>query len=799
MTDKFRLPANLLTPELDPADLGFSDTSELAPLEGLIGQGRAAEALEFGLRMESRGFNIYVSGPAASGRSSIARAMATRAARLRPSPVDWCFVNNFQDPNKPHSLSLPPGRGRAFKEAMAQLIQSLCRDIQKLFESTKHLEAKAKIEEETQDRKKALFEELAEFGRERGYGFKETPGGFQLLPLRADRPMTEKEMAALTKAEREEIARKGRALDSEIREFQVRLHALDHESDRRLRDLDREVVQGVLEARLEPLRRSFGDLPRARDYLRAVHEDILANYGDFLPPEPAAQPPAWEAESDESDLTRYEVNLVVEHRPDGGAPVVEESNPTYSNLVGNIERKVHLGVVYTDFTQIRAGALLQASGGYLILNGLDLLSSPFSWNSLKRVLRTGEVKIEEPEEVFGFSTTVLRPQAVPVDVKVILVGPAYLFQLLQAYDEDFQKIFKVKADFDIHVPRDRRQDRLYACFVARLCDREGLPHFTSGAVAEVIRYACRLAERNDRLSLRLGFLADVVREAGFKARQEGRSLASASDVESAVAGKRYRSSLPEEWVQDEIRDGTLIVNVEGEAPGQVNGLSLYWTGDYAFGCPCRITARTFVGTKGVIDIQREAELGGNVHSKGVLTLSGFLAGKFAASHPFALSATLAFEQTYSEIDGDSAAAAELIALLASLADVPVRQYLAITGSVNQLGEIQPVGGVNEKIEGFFESCKRSGLTGLQGVVIPARNTRHLALRQEVVEAVQGGRFGVYAVRTVDEAVELLTGMAAGERGAGGKYPENSVYGRAALRLEEMARLVAAWGETKKDM
>jgi lon-related putative ATP-dependent protease len=795
MIAKLQLPVVALSPCVEAERLGFSDTSELSPLEEPIGQERAVEALEFGLRMQSPGFNIYVSGPIGSGKWSIAKEMVKRLARSAPPPADWCYVNNFQDPSRPRCLSFPAAQGRVFKQAMAGLIEGLRRDIPKIFESTTYLEAKANITEETDARKKALFKELTDLGHARGVGFEETPIGFGLVPMRGGRPMTEKELAGLSEAERTEVNERREALESEIREFHIRVHALDHEAEQRRREMDRQVIKNVLGVRFETLRRSYEGLPPVLDYLDRVHEDIIANYKDFLPREPPTLPiPGLEAIRRQSDLTQYHINLIVEHAVDGGAPVVDESHPTYANLIGKVERKAHLGVVFTDFTEIKAGAILQASGGYLILSALDLLRQPFAWDALKRVIKTREVKIEDPGEFYGFSTTGLRPQPVPVDVKVIMVGPPIVYQLLQAYEEDFQKIFKVKADFDVDVSRDEHQDRLYGRFVARLCREEGLPHFGADAVAELIRQGSRMAERHDRLSLRLSLLSDVVREATFWARREGRRLVSRADVETAVAKKRHRANLPEQWVQDEIREGTLIVDLEGEAVGQVNGLSVHLLGDYAFGRPCRITARTFVGTKGVIDIQREAELAGHVHSKGVMTLAGYLAGKFAGAHPFALSATLTFEQTYSEVEGDSAALAELAAVLSCLAEVPVRQCLAVTGSVNQLGEIQPIGGVNEKIEGFFESCQKRGLTGTQGVIIPARNAKHLALRREVVEAVKSGTFTVYGVNAVEEALELLTGVPAGERGPDGRYPEGTLYDRVARRLEEMARIVTAWSE-----
>lgn len=798
MTEKLKLPVEALTPNVEPRRLGFTDTSELPPLEEPIGQERAVEALEFGLRMQSPGFNIYVSGPIGSGKWSLAKEMVQRLALSAPAPPDWCYVNNFQDPSRPKCLSFPAAQGRAFKLAMAVLTEGLRRDLPKLFESTTYLEAKARIVEEAEGKKKALFKELAEMGRIRGFGFEETPMGFALVPLKAGNPMTDEELTALSDKERNEIAERRKALESEIRDFHIRVHALDREAEERVREMDRQVVKNVLEARFEGLRRAYEGLPPVLDYLKAVHEDILTTYKDFLQREAVPLPiPGLTATGRHPDLTRYQVNLVVEHAADKGAPVVDESHPTYANLIGKIERKAHLGVVYTDFTEIKAGAVLQASGGYLILSALDLLRQPFSWDALKRVIKTREVKIEDPGEFFGFSTTGLRPQPVPVDMKVIMVGPPVVYHLLQAYEEDFQKIFKVKADFDVDVSRDETQDRLYGRFVAKLCRDEGLPPFGADAVAELIRQGARLAERHDRLSLRLSLLSDVVRESAFWAGREGRKVVSRADVETTVAKKRHRANLPEQWVQDEIKEGGLIVALEGTVVGQVNGLSVHLLGDYAFGRPCRITARTFVGTKGVVDIQREAELAGHVHSKGVMTLAGYLAGKFAGAHPFALSATLTFEQTYSEVEGDSAAVAELTAILSSLAEVPVRQHLAVTGSVNQLGEVQPIGGVNEKIEGFFESCAQRGLTGKQGVIIPVRNCKHLALRREVVDAVKSGMFSVYAVNQLEEALELLTGLPAGERGPDGQYPEGTLYGKVAKRLEEMAQIVTEWGESKE--
>lgn len=786
----------MLTPTVDPTQLGFEDTSELEPLTDIIGQERAVEALEFGLSMTSPGFNLYVSGPVGTGKATLVRQMVKRLALSAPAPFDWCYVNNFQDPSRPVSLSFPAGQGCAFKRDMTAFIESLRRDIPIAFESKQYLDAKATLHDETEAKKKTLFQELTKLSLTRGFGFDETPAGFGLVPVKEGHPMTDEAMESMTEPEQQDLTERRRALEGEIRDFHVHLHSLDKEMEHQLRHLDHQMVTNVVEGRYETMRRTYQPLPSVCAYLERVQDNLVHHYKDFLPHEGSALPTSG-LELRRSDMGRYLVNLIVEHDPANGAPVINESHPTYTNLIGKIERHAHMGVMYTDFTEIRAGAVLQANGGYLIVNALDILHQPFSWDALKRAIQTAEVKIEDPGEFYGFSAAGLQPQAIPVTVKIIMVGPPMIYHLLQEHEEGFAKLFKVKADFDTEVVRSERQDRQYARFIAKLCREEGLPHFGADAVAEVIRQGSRFADRHDRLSLRFSLVSDLIREAVYWARKSPHSFVTRGDVDAAIAHKRHRSNLVEHWIQDEIKEGTLMVDLDGEIVGQVNGLSVHELGDYAFGRPTRITARTYVGTKGVIDVQREAELAGEIHSKGVMTLAGYLAGKFAGAHPFAMSASLTFEQTYSEIEGDSAAVAELTAILSSLADLPIRQYLAVTGSVNQLGEVQPIGGVNEKIEGFLESCSRRGLTGKQGVIIPARNTKHLALRRDVVEAVESEQFTVYAVNTLEEAIELLTGVPAGERAIDGEYPPDTVFGRAAQRLAEMAQAVAEWGDSEE--
>ncbi|PJA81201.1 MAG: ATP-dependent protease, partial [Nitrospirae bacterium CG_4_9_14_3_um_filter_51_5] len=671
------------------------------------------------------------------------------------------------------------------------------RDLPLAFESHKYSDARAKIIEERDEKKETLFKEIKEEAGTRGFGFKEDPVGFSLVPMRDGKPLREKILDTLTAAERDTLSEQAKILEGKIREFQAQVHALDHEGDHQLSEMDRQVVRAVMHNRFAVIRDHHQSVPEVSEYLQKVEEDIVTNYKDFLPREsPQLALLGWDVRDRKPNLTRYEVNLLIEHTQHSGAPIIDEPHPTYANLIGKIERKAHLGVVYTDLTEIKAGSCLRASGGFLILNVLDLLRQPFSWDALKRVIKTRSVNIEDPAEFLSFATTGLTPQPIPTDIKVILLGPPHIFALLQVYETDFSKLFKVKADFDVDIPRDTRQEQLYARFIAQLCRDEGLPPFGADAVGEVIRHSLRLAERRDRLSLRLSLISDVIREAAYWAKQNGRALVSKTHVETAIVKKRRRTNLVEEKIQEEIQEGTLMIDLEGETVGQVNGLSIHQRGGYAFGCPCRITARTFVGNEGVIDIQREAELAGEIHSKGVMTLAGYLGGKFAEFQPFALNATLTFEQTYSEIEGDSAAVAELVAIVSSLANIPVRQFLAVTGSVNQLGEIQPIGGVNEKIEGFFESCKKHGFSGKHGVLIPATNIRHLALNQEVVDAAESGQFTVYGVHTIEEVLELLTGMPAGEIQPDGQYPPNTIFGRAAQRLTEMAEIAAEWSERR---
>ncbi len=552
--EKFKVPVSLLTPEIDPDSLGFSDTSELPALEEPVGQTRALEALDFGLRMKSPGFNIYASGPPGTGKWSIIKPIVQRLAKVAPTPMDWCYVNNFLDPSSPRCLSFPPSHGRAFQQSMTALLNALRHDIPNVFESTKYLDARAKIVEGRESKKQALFKEVEEEARARGFAFKEEPVGFSIVSVREGKPLTEDEVAKLSEEDQQELIEKRKGLESKLREFHSHIHALDHESEYRLAEMDRNVVRSVMHNRMAALREQYQTSPEVLAYLKEFEDDVVQNYKDFLPRESPQLPFFGFAKEDHRpNFTRYQVNLILEHGAEEGAPVIDEPHPTYSNLIGKIERRSHLGVVYTDFTEIQGGSCLQANGGFLILNALDVLRQPLAWDALKRVIKTRSIKIEDPGDFFGFSTIGLKPQPIPVDIKVILLGPPLVFHLLETYEEDFSKIFKVKADFDFDIPRDRHQERLYGRYIAQVCQDENLLHFGADAVAEIVRHSLRLAERRDRLSLRLSLIADLVRESAYWAHCHGRPLVSQADVETALDKRRQRSNLPEQWIQDEIR------------------------------------------------------------------------------------------------------------------------------------------------------------------------------------------------------------------------------------------------------
>ena len=795
--NEFEVPFGEMRQECDPAGFPFRTTADLQPVDEVIGQKRAVSAIEFGLSITNHGYNLFVSGIPGTGRNSIVKSIVKRISLSRPVPEDWCFINNFKDPDRPHSIKLAPGKGREFQQDMEKFIELMMAEIPRAFESKEYEEQKTRLQEGLEKSKEVLFTETGEKAKELGFQLSVTRTGIVKVPLIKGKPIQADDVDKLTPEQRLDIEGREKKVDGEIREFLAKARQLDKEAHEKTHELNRKVAHFSMGHQLEDLKEKYRDNPRIPEYLADVEEDILGNLKEFLGQTPEL-PFHIEGMDRASFLERYRVNVLVDNEKGRGAPVVEEANPTYNNLVGRIERKMRLGMAFTNFMMIKTGSVLQANGGYLIVNALDVLRNAFSWEALKRIIKKNEVKIEDLAELYGISTAGIKPDPIPVSIKIIMHGSPWLYYLLYYYDEDFRGIFKVKSDFDTQTHSSTEETLRYANFVGRMAAEEKLLPFTREAVAAVVDHAVRMAEKKGKLSLRFSDLSDLVREASFWSRQEGGSTVEVPHVDKAIDQRYYRANLLEERIQELLNDGTILVDVSGSVPGQVNGLSVYDLGDYAFGKPSRITSRVYLGKAGVVAIDREAKLSGRIYNKGVLILTGYLGGRYAQEKPLSLSASLAFEQSYGEVEGDSASLAELVALLSAVAGVPVMQNIAVTGSINQKGEVQPIGGVNEKIEGFFAVCKARGLTGVQGVVVPRTNVRNLMLKKEVVQAAKDGKFRVYAVGTADEAITILTGMSAGERQEDGAWPEGTFNFLVDRRLREMAKRLKAEEKGEKE-
>jgi len=793
----FVVPIAELRHTCDPAEFAFKTTAELKSREEVIGQARAVSAIEFGLAIKNHGYNIFVSGIPGTGRNSIVKSIVKRISLGRPAPEDWCFINNFKNPDRPHAIKLAPGQGRELQQDMEKFIDVMMNEIPKIFESKEYEEQKARIHEELERAKEVLFGDTGRQALELGIHLSVTRTGIVKVPLFKGKPLQPEDHEKLSAEQRLEMDDREKKVDAHIRDFLSKARQLDKEAREKIHELNRKIAHFAMGHQLEELKEKYRANPRIPDYLTDAEEDILGNLKEFLGQTPELPFPI-EGMDKASFLERYRVNVLVDNAITKGGPVVEEVNPTYNNLVGRMERKARFGMSYTNFMMIKSGSVLQANGGYLIMNALDVLRSPFAWDALKRIIKKGEVKIEDIAELYGIGTAGIKPEPIPISLKIIMLGSPWLYYLLYYYDEDFRSIFKVKSDFDTQMDGSGGETIKYANFIGTMAAEEKLVPFSREAVAGVIDYAGRLAEKKGKLSLRFSDLSDLIREASFWAGRDGKGTVEAGHVDRALDEKIYRSNLLEERIQELLTDGTIMVDVTGSVTGQVNGLSVYDLGDFSFGKPSRITSRVYIGKAGVVDIEREAKLSGRIYNKGVLILSHYLGGTYAQDKSLSLSASLAFEQSYGDIEGDSASTAELMALLSAAAGVPVRQDLAITGSINQKGEVQPIGGVNEKIEGFFAVCKARGLTGDQGVVIPKSNVKNLMLKKEVAQAVKDGKFQIYAVTTVDEAIGILTGIPAGERQADGNWPEGTFNFLVDKRLKEIAMKLKADEKGDKD-
>jgi len=783
------LTADQLWAPCDPAMFDFETTATLEGEVTIIGQDRAVEAIDFGVGMTSFGFNIYALGYTGTGRATTIHTFLQRVAAGQPVPNDWIYVNNFVNPAQPRAIALPPGTAVQFQRDMQELVNDLQRDIPRAFESEDYEKQRERIVREMQEQRNEEFLRLERKVNERGFTLLKTAMGLSIAPVLNGQVVTPEAYQQLDEATRQGIEKRQELLQGEISEAMRRVRDLEKNAKRRLQDFDREVANFAVSHPIEELKHKYRGLEEVPDYLDEVLADIVNNVEGFKSQEEATEglAAAMQAGQREALLRRYTVNVIVDNSAQQGAPVVTEPNPTYGNLIGRIEHRAEFGALVTDFTMIKPGALHRANGGYLVVEMRGLLTNPLAWEALKRAIKSRSIRTEEMGAQFQLiSTVTLEPEPIPLDVKVLLIGDPLTYYLLYEYDEDFRKLFKVKADFGADFDRTPEASHCYARFVAARCRQENLLPFEREAVARVVEYGSRLAEHQKKLSTRFGEIADLVREASFWARRAGRQQTTAADVQKAIDQKIYRSNRAEERIQEMMDEGTLRVDVTGEVVGQVNGLSVLALGDYSFGKPGRITARTYTGKMGVVSLDREAKLSGRIYDKGLLTLSGYLGGKYALKRPLSLSASISFEQLYEEVEGDSASSTELYALLSSLSGVPLKQGIAVTGSIDQQGNVQPVGGINEKIEGFFFTCQRKGLTGDQGVILPAQNVVNLMLRAEVRQAVAEGRFHLYPVRTVDEGIEILTGLPAGELQADGTYPPDSVHGRVMARLAEIA-------------
>ncbi len=785
----------------DPGRFSFATTDELRPPAGIIGQERALEALRVGLKIKDprNRYNVFVTGEPGLGKTSAVSHFLKGLSRSQPRPPDICYVHNFRTPHRPRYLLLPPGKGQELRRDMDRLIDFLSRELPKVLES-EEFKAQAKDERERFVKKREeLFQELEQKARSLGFAIQRTPIGINTIPLKPNgEPYSQEEYEALPDEEKQAILKRQEELQEAIRDTFQRLGALEEEWQEARKQLTRRAAQFLIEPRFAQLRRKYAGLERVQVFLEDAQTDIVNRVeelqgGNKKPVLPGPLPMSADP------YLRYRVNVIVDNSATEGAPVIVEQNATYTNLFGTVERRVQFGVVTTDFTQIRAGSLHRANGGYLILAASNLLRFWISWEALKIALKTREIRIEDPAQMLGLASTEgLRPEPVPLDVKVIIIGSPYLYYLLHYYDEDFPKLFTIRSDFDVEMDWTEEAEVQVAQFIRgqRLEDPGILPFAPSG-VAKVVEYAGELAGSQRKLSTKFSELASLVREASFWAREEGAELVEEKHVRTAIRKGKYRHSLLAEKVREWIAQGKLIVDVEGARVGQVNGLAVLDLGDFAFGKPSRITANVFTGKDGVVDIEREAELSGKIHTKGVLIMKGYLGAKFASSGPLSLSASITFEQSYSTVDGDSASAAELYALLSSLAGVPVKQGIAVTGSVDQKGRLQPIGGVNEKIEGHFLVCQERGLTGEQGVIIPAANVDDLMLPEEIADAVAAGRFHIWAAETVEEGIEILTGMPAGTPDEEGNYPEGTLFYLVQKRLAELRERLRAAEEEEK--
>ena len=776
-----------LTPEelyrrCDPESFDFETTAELEPFNNIVGQDRALGTLKFGTGINSEGYNLFVLGPPGIGKHEVVEKFLRARAADEPTPSDWVYINNFSNPHKPRLVELPAGRGERFREDLEALVQELRSAIPATFESEEYQSRLHDLQQEFGQRQQEAFREIQEEADKHDIALTQSQSGFTFAPKRNGEVLRLESYRALPEEEREEFERTIEQLQERLQQVIQQMPRWRKETQNRINELNEEMALFAIGHLLDEFRANYRDCPRILEHVDAIQKDVIENVGAFVGQDDHSH-------AAEQLLNRYLANVLIDNAQQQGAPVVYDDMPTHQHLIGRIEHHVQQGALLTDFRLIRAGVLHQANGGYLILDVRKLLMQPFAWESLKRALFSNEIKTESLEQLYSLMSTVsLDPEPVPLNLKVVLLGERLLYYLLSAFDPDFLELFKVQADFEEDVARTTETTQEYARLIGTMARQENLLALDTSGVARVIEHGSRLADDSERLTTHNRAIFDLLREAHYWASSVESDRITGEHVQQAIDHQIYRASRVRESMERAIHRGTIMIDTRGEAVGRVNGLSVIQLGGYAFGRPTRITATARLGRGNMVDIEREAKLGGNIHSKGVMILSNFLAARYARDRPLSLSASLAFEQSYGMVDGDSASVAEFCALISVLANAPLKQSLAVTGSVNQHGQVQAVGGVNEKIEGFFDICKEQRLDGEHGVLLPAANIPHLMLRHDIVEAVREGCFRVYPVRTVDEAVTLMTGVEAGKPEADGEYPAGSVNQRVEQRLRELADL-----------
>jgi lon-related putative ATP-dependent protease len=789
MVNKYLVPIEKLKKKCDPNIFQYDTTKELPKSRELIGQERAMEALKYGLSITRKGYNIFVTGLTGTGRNSYSYLVAKEFAERKKTPKDWCYVYNFKKPKFPKAISMDSGQGKTFKKDIEKAIRNIGLDIPKVLISKDYEDKRNLLYTNHQNMAQQILSELNDLAKDYNFIFKQTERGILSIPLKSGKPMTDEEISKLSEEEVDKLMEFSNELSQKAFNYIKRIKKVEKHLKEEIGKLKEDNVLKVLSNHIDIIVEKYKNNDSIFEYLKDMKADIVANYEMFI------------VEDDKKDLEdsflvgdrkedfmkRYEVNLFIDHNGNFGGPVIREMNPTYYNLFGKIEYVNELGGLKTDHTKIRPGSLHEANGGYIIIQAKDILKSRQAWEGLKRALVTEEIRIENITEL-NVITETLKPKAIPLDVKVIIVGDYLTYQLLYSRDDDFKKLFKIRADFDIEMDRSEENIKKIGSFVAYQSSVEGLKPFDKTALATIIEQSSRIAEHQNKLTAKFNELVEILYESDVWATKENRNIITKDDIEMAILKKNYRNNTYEEKLMELIEEGVIIIDTEGEKVGEINGLSVIDSGQYIFGRPSKITVNTYAGKDGIINIEREVEQSGNIYDKGVLILNGYLGEKYAKDIPLSLTASIAFEQSYSGIDGDSASSTELYALLSSLAEKPIKQSIAVTGSVNQKGVIQPIGGVNEKIEGFYKVCKLKGLTGEEGVIIPYTNIENLMLEDEVINAVKAGKFNIYAVKTIDEGIEILTGIKAGQRNYMGEYERGTINYFVQERLAYYSRL-----------